>query len=414
MQLQQHSGSHLTYCTNIHPGESWEEVKAQLEAHLPELKSRVSPDEPFGVGLRLSARAAEELLENDRLEKFKRWLTEEDLYVFTMNGFPYGSFHRQRVKDLVYVPDWRTEDRLNYTRMLIKVLTGLLPKGAEGGISTSPISYKRWLVHPTLKNEAFKKGSKNLAILAYELAKLKEDEQKEIHIDIEPEPDCLLENSSETIDFFNTHLLPAGSAFLADEFGIGLSEAKQMIRDHIRVCYDTCHFAVEYENPIEAVRAFNEAGIKIGKTQISAALKVELDQPDVTRNQLAKRLLKFDEPTYLHQVIERRNNGEYKSYSDLPDALPHIVNTEAEEWRIHFHVPIFVDRFDFMQSTREEIVSSLEVLLKETDCRHYEVETYTWEVLPDNLKTDMTSSIERELEWVQKILKEKVVVSKQK
>jgi hypothetical protein len=185
-----------------------------------------------------------------------------------------------------------------------------------------------------------------------------------------------------------------------------------MIRNYIRVCYDTCHFAVEYEDPIETIRAFNEAGIKIGKTQLSAALKVPLNQPEVTRRQIAKRLSKFDEPVYLHQVVERRSEDGYRQYRDLPEALQHIHKPEAVEWRVHFHVPLFADRFDFMRSTRDDIVSSLKILLKETDCRHFEIETYTWEVLPDKLKMDMTSSIEKECIWVLEVLKEKKEIPK--
>ncbi len=400
MRLKNNSDLHLTYCSNIHPGESWEEVREQLEIHLPELKSRIAPDRPLGVGLRLSARAADELLDKDHLSKFKEWLSENGLYVFTMNGFPFGNFHRERVKDLVYAPDWRTADRLEYTRKLIRILADLLPEGIDGGISTSPISYKRWLSQQSLRKKAFRKGSKNLARIAYELAKLEEEEDKEIHIDIEPEPDCLIENSAETIEFYNDYLFPVGSAFLAGEFDVGVDEAREMIRNYIRVCYDTCHFAVEYEEPGEAIKAFNEAGIRIGKTQVSAALKVQLNQPDVSRSRIAKRLSEFDEPTYLHQVVERQKEGGRRQYRDLPDALPNIHNKEAEEWRIHFHVPLFAEEFDFIHSTRDHIVSGLKVLMEETDCRHFEIETYTWEVLPDHLKVDMTSSIEREFEWV--------------
>lgn len=409
MRLQNNSDLHLTYCTNIHPGESWKEVRKQLGTHLPELKSRISPDQPLGVGLRLSARAAEELLEGNSLSQFKEWLSENGLYVFTMNGFPYGSFHRQRVKDLVYAPDWRTDKRLRYTRMLITILAELMPEGMDGGISTSPVSYKRWLTQHTIRQKAYWKGSENLARIAHELSVLKEEENKDIHIDIEPEPDCLLENSSDTIAFFENYLFPKGSALLADEFEIGFEEARNIIRNHIRVCYDTCHFAVEYEDPVEAIRAFNEAGIKIGKTQVSAALKVQLNQSNITRKQIAERLLKYDEPTYLHQVIERQADGGRHQYRDLPKALPDIYKKEAEEWRIHFHVPLFVDKFDFMRSTRDDIISSLKILMEETDCRHFEIETYTWEVLPDNLKVDMTSSIEREFEWVLEVLRENSV-----
>jgi len=400
MRFGTNSDFHLTYCTNIHPGESWQEVREQLEHHLPELKKRISPDRPFGVGLRLSNLAAEELLEGDRLTRFAGWLERQELYVFTLNGFPYGSFHRQRVKDLVYAPDWRTEERLEYTRRLVRILAELLPEGMDGGISTSPVTYKGWVSQSRLREEAFRRGTEHLALIAHDLALLHREEGMDLHIDIEPEPDCLLENTHDTVAFFTRHLFPAGSAFLSDRFGIPVAEAREILRNRIRLCYDTCHFAVEYETPVKAVRALRDAGIRIGKTQVSAALQVRLDRQDATRRQLGRELARFDEPTYLHQVIEQRSSGGLRHYRDLPEALPHIGDPEAEEWRIHFHVPLFADRFELMRSTRGEIGECLEILMNETGCRHYEIETYTWEVLPDELKRDLTSSIEMEFEWV--------------
>lgn len=400
MQLPERPNFHLTYCTNIHPGESWEEIFAQLKAHVPELKNRLAPEQPFGIGLRLSAQAAVQLQEADHLPAFKQWLAEKDLYVYTMNGFPYGSFHRQRVKDQVYAPDWRSEERVEYTVNLARLLAELVPDGMDGGISTSPLSYKLWLDSPPLEEEVFRAASINLARVALEMARILEEHGKELHLDIEPEPDCLLENTEETVRFFNDWLLPAGGTFLADEHGLSRAEAEEMLRNHIRVCYDTCHFAVEYEDPAEAIQRFREEGIRIGKVQLSAALKVQLGASEEERATTASRLQAFEESTYLHQVIERRDDGSLHHYSDLSEALPNINNKAAREWRIHYHVPIFVDSFDSLHSTRDDIIRSLKQFRDNSDCRHFEIETYTWEVLPEELKADVTESIEREYRWV--------------
>src|SRR5438132_878800 len=99
-------GAHLTYCTNIHPGESWSEVRANLERHVVRVKERIAPRERFGIGLRLSAQAARELASPPLMMAFRRWLDAHDLYVFTINAFPYGAFHGTRVKEDVYRPDW--------------------------------------------------------------------------------------------------------------------------------------------------------------------------------------------------------------------------------------------------------------------------------------------------------------------
>lgn len=402
MQLANHPGCHLTYCSNIHPGETWEETFRQLQDHLPELKKRLSPDKPFGVGLRLSAEAAEELIAPGAIKKFKAWLHREDLYVFTMNGFPYGNFHRQRVKDQVYAPDWRTEERVTYTSNLIKIISFLVPEGIDGGISTSPLSYKFWPENHRHQNreEIFRKSSVSLARLAHEMAEVKERTGKEIHLDIEPEPDCLLENSRETIDFFTNSLFPLGGKFLAGEFGYTAEKARQLLKKHIRVCYDTCHFAIEYEDPARAVQALRTSGIKIGKVQISAALKVQPAGTSEGQTAIAARLKKFDEPVYLHQVIERQKDGSLKQYRDLTEALPAIEKGEAEEWRIHFHVPVFIGDFDGVSSTQEDILKSFREFFPADDCRHFEIETYTWEVLPEGLKANILDSIEREYRWV--------------
>ncbi|MEX1268599.1 MAG: metabolite traffic protein EboE [Balneolaceae bacterium] len=403
MQLPNHPGSHLSYCTNIHPGENWSEVFAQLKNHIPGLKHHLSPDQPFGIGLRLSAQAAEDLLEVNRLQVFKKWLKKEDLYVFTINGFPYGSFHGEKVKDDVYKPDWSSKQRYNYTSNLIDILAALLPDGIDGSISTSPITYKYWDDNP---EQVVKKSTVQLAELAQKMAAILKNEGKEIHLDIEPEPDCLLENSRETIDYFQKNLLPEGGTFLMNEFQLSSVEAEKTLLTHIGVCYDTCHFALEYENPAEAIPALMDAGIRIGKTQISAALKVKLNGSESDRKKTAEQLQQFVEPVYLHQVIERQPDGALYQYRDLPDALPEIQKKKAEEWRVHFHVPIFVQEFDGLHSTQDEIVDSLRIILDGNHCRHFEIETYTWDVLPEDLKSDISDSIEREFRWVMDLVKD--------
>ncbi|MFW6157429.1 MAG: metabolite traffic protein EboE [Balneolaceae bacterium] len=406
LQLPEQSGIHLSYCTNIHPGESWNDVFQQLKDNLPALKKRLAPDAPFGIGLRLSAKAAETLLQKEMMDAFRDWLDRENLYVFTMNGFPYGSFHGERVKDRVYKPDWRTEERVQYSIDLAQVLAKLLGEGAEGSISTSPLSYKQWLPDASTRREVLLQSSRNMARVALEMDRIKKETGAELHLDIEPEPDCLIENTDETVSYFNDWLIPEGGRFLEKQSGHSSAEAEQIIRDHIQVCYDTCHFSVEYEEPEEALRRFAKEGIGIGKVQVSAALKVLLGEAH-QREAVKKRLHDFAEDVYLHQVIERRDDGSLHHYPDLPEALPGIENPGAQEWRIHYHVPVFLDHFQELQSTRDDIVRSLDYLKKEQFSNHIEVETYTWSVLPDEMRTNLLSSIERELRWTMQELGEK-------
>jgi sugar phosphate isomerase/epimerase len=398
MQPDSHPGIHLTYCSNIHPGESWEATFRQLKIHVPELKLRLSKNKPFGIGLRLSADAAEQILEPGKLDEFKSWLQKENLYVFTLNGFPYGSFHRERVKDDVYKPDWRTDERYKYTARLIDILAELTPTGSEGSISTSPVSYKYWNESEASKQSVAKKGAIHLAKLAHKMAMINETQNKDIHIDLEPEPDCLIENTPETITFFKNVLIPEGVSHLVSVFGISHEKAEQIIRTHIGVCYDTCHFALEYENPRESLTAFRDTGIRIGKVQVSAALKVTLGN-SIHRKETAEYLHRFVEPVYLHQVLERREDDTIRQYRDLPDALPHIFDEHAREWRVHFHVPVFVDQFDELSSTQDDITLSMKEILSGNYSNHFEIETYTWEVLHSDLKTGLIDSIEREYLW---------------
>lgn len=396
------TGHYLTYCTNIHPGESWAEVFQQLKTYFPPLKQKLFPDQPFGIGLRLSNLASEELLKGNKLQEFKQWLQEQDLYVFTMNGFPYGGFHHQAVKDDVHKPDWTTQERLDYTKRLAYILAEVLPEGMEGGISTSPLSYKPWFSgEETAKvKEAFNTATDHLVSLVETLLQLKDQTGKQIHIDIEPEPDGLLENSKEVIDYYREWLLPAGIKTLQESRGLTKEEARAAVLQHIQLCYDVCHFALAYEKPAEAFAKLKDAGIKIGKIQLSAALKTLLPKDMEARGEIAETLARFAESTYLHQVVERGDDGKLTQYPDLPLALQHIRKPGAVEWRTHFHVPLFTQTYSGLESTQQDIVDVLQILQQEQVTQHLEIETYTWDVLPEDMKKELSESIQRELEWV--------------
>ncbi|MCU0352424.1 MAG: metabolite traffic protein EboE [Cytophagales bacterium] len=403
---------HLTYCTNIHPGETWDEVFQSLREYVPPLKQLLSPAAPLGIGLRLSDQASRVLAKKEEIQAFCNWLTDNGLYVFTMNGFPYGGFHRQRVKDDVHRPDWTTPERRDYTVRLARILAQLPNQSAEAGISTSPLTYRPWHTTEAALNEAITTGCLHLAETVKELATIASETGVTVHLDIEPEPDGLIDHVADTVGFFNQELIPAVTTYLMDGLRIKAENAEELARQHLRLCYDVCHFAVMYENPAEALRTFDAAGIRIGKLQISAALKADLP---ADRTAHAKAFGELAESTYLHQVsasefrIQKRQFGEANSefrirqYPDLPDALPHIHDPALAEWRTHFHVPVFVQDYSLLQSTQADIVETLRVLKSpenEPFTRHLEVETYTWEVLPPALKTNLLASIEREMRWV--------------
>ena len=393
--------THLTYCTNIHAGETWPEVFQSLQAYVPPLKQRLCPQQPFGIGLRLSDQASRILAEPENLLQFKNWLTGNGLYVALINGFPYGGFHGQRVKDDVHRPDWTTPQRRDYTIRLAQILTELLAispfPDLEGGISTSPVSYRPW--HTAEEAErVLETGCLHMAETVAELVRISAEKGKTIHLDIEPEPDGMIDHVQDTIGFFDRKLIPAVTAHLSGNLFVGKEKAEALARTHLQLCYDVCHFAVMYEDPAAAIKAFGENGIAIGRVQLSAALKAALPENPANREPLARAFQDLSESTYLHQVTVR--NSEFKQYRDLPDALPHIHDPGATEWRTHFHVPVFTGNFGLLQSTQNDILEILSLQKRKPFTRHLEVETYTWEVLPDELKMSLPNSIEREMRWV--------------
>jgi len=402
---------HLGYCTNIHAGETWTDHFAALQQAVPDLKKRLSPDSPFGLGLRLSNIASEELEQPEQLVAFQQWLADNGCYVFTMNGFPFGGFHNTVVKDQVHAPDWTTEARVEYTKRLFRILSVLLPvdelgNGIPGGVSTSPLSYRYWFEweQPVARDYVFAQATQNVLEVVAELINLRRQTDRLMHLDLEPEPDGVIETADEFIAWFVDYLLPMGIEQLSEQFSLTDEEAEAAICDHVRLCYDVCHFAVGYERPAEVLDKLKNYGLRVGKVQISAALKAEFPPGSRSTDQLGREAVKkafepFNEPTYLHQVVARTNDNDLLRFRDLPDALAAFDDTHAE-WRAHFHVPLFVQDYGLLQSTQDDIREVLRLQAERAFTSQMEVETYTWDVLPDALKIPLVDSIEREMKWV--------------
>lgn len=374
------SGSHLAYCTNIHPAETWEETFQVLEQFVKPIAAnvRLSHPGPFAIGLRLSDTASQELLQAGHLVEFQRWLDGNDFYVFTINGFPFGQFHGARVKENVYRPDWSDPRRLEYTNRLFDILAPLLPEGVEGSVSTLPGSFKGFIKSPEQEREI----CANLYRCASHIGDLHKRTGKFLHLGLEPEPLGLFENTAETIAFF-------GRLRELDAFN-------ELIPLHIGVNYDTCHFAVEYEEPGPSLTALADHGIRISKIHLSNALKL---QPT---GENRRRLAAFADDVYLHQVIRRTEEGTLVRHADLGPALESTEQeTTDEEWRVHFHIPLHAMPDGGLANTADHI----EGLLRHAEahpafCKHFEMETYTWGVLPDAFKSrTVLEQIEAEYNW---------------
>ncbi len=369
-------GIHLAYCTNVHRGETWAETFAALQTHTLAVRDRVSPGAPFAIGLRLSDRASRELCVSASLDRFQRWLQANDCYVFTINGFPFGQFHDARVKEQVFAPDWTTTERLDYTLRLFRILTELLPDGVAGSVSTLPGSHKSFIRQPGQVRAI----QQNLWHCLDEMHVMEERSGHRLHLGLEPEPFGLIENTPETIAFFEEmQMLRPNDSRLHHSLGIN---------------YDICHFALQYEEPVASLRALSEAGIRISKLHLSSALRVKPEE------RARKALHAFADDVYLHQVVGRSSNGDLVRYSDLPLAL--AAQDECEEWRVHFHVPLYSPPGGQFDNTIEHLFETLDWLsLNPAQCFHLEMETYTWEVLPDELKAaNVVDQLAREYEWM--------------
>ena len=397
------SGVHLTYCSNIHPGETWAEVRANFDQYVVAVRDRLMPGGDFGVGLRLSACAAAELSEPAVLAEFQDFLCRSRMYVFTINGFPYGTFHGTRVKEDVYLPDWRDPERLRYTNQLADLLAALLPEplpgqpAIDGSLSTVPGAYKPALGGP---GDVARMVEHLLHHVAH-LVALRQRTGRLIALALEPEPHCFLETIDEVIAFFARDLHgPVAVLRLAELTGLDPAAAASALREHLGVCLDLCHAAVEFEDAADCIDRLGQAGIVVHKMQISAGLRLPTLDADAI---LA--LKRFDDQVYLHQVVQQGPDG-LKRYADLPAAFASLHGATADlEWRVHFHVPIFLDQLAPFASTQSFIREVLSIQRERPVSTHLEVETYTWGVLPEPFRSGkVDEAVAREQTWVRREL----------
>jgi hypothetical protein len=361
-------------------------------------------DEPLGIGLWLPATAARELRESKGTHDLRHWLEDHALRVFTLNGFPHGDFHRQIVKHRVYQPRWSDLARLNYTRDLIHIMADLLPEDGEGSISTLPIG---WAGDISTRDEHAAAALLHDAVK--EMADIEHWQHKLIHLDLEPEPGCLLQRSGDVVEFFRRHL------FSHPQF--------KLAKRHLRICHDICHAAVMFEDQHDIVRQYDSIGLSIGKVQVSSAVCADFDALDPADRETAfEQLAQFREERYLHQTVVRhsaladtqpRKSDSLKAgsrqptadspptrfFDDLPDAIAEAK--PVGEWRVHFHVPIFLEQIGLLGTSRNAITRCLDLLRDRDDVRHYEVETYAWNVLPESVEVDdLAHGIAKELSWL--------------
>ena len=359
----------LTYCTNIHPGESWADVMANLNGHALAVNAAVSADEKFPLGLRISYQAASEITPAD-IADFRRWCDVHDCYLLTINGFPFGTFHNQPVKEKVYEPDWRSRARVDYTKRLADLAVALSTRTAPLSISTVPVAYK-----PVFSEADWPIVYQHIVEVLQHLQHIHQATGITIRLAFEPEPCCVLETIDETVDFFAQLALP------------------ENLTPFVGICFDACHQAVEFEDPAQCLQKLAQADITIAKVQVSSALRARGDE--------ISALLEFDEPVYLHQAVVRQGADQpLHRFTDLPTLSAFLDRApQPEECRVHFHVPIFIDHLGVCGTTRFFLEQLLPLLSPDIPL---EVETYSFKALPEHLRSGtLEESICRELQWVQ-------------
>ncbi|MFD4035460.1 metabolite traffic protein EboE [Streptomyces sp. NPDC058637] len=367
MRFRHPDGStvHLAYCTNVHPAENLEGVRAQLRDHCEPVRKRLGRDR-IGIGLWLAKDAARALTNDpSELRSLRSELEHRGLEVVTLNGFPYEGFGAQEVKYRVYTPDWTDPERLAHTTDLARLLAALLPDDVtQGTISTLPIAWRTpYATDPTAAGTA----RKALVTLAQRLDALAELTGKSIRIGLEPEPGCTVETTADAI----APLTLVG-------------------HDRIGVCVDTCHLATSFEDPDTALDALEAAGVAVVKAQLSAALHAEHPHLPEVRAALGA----FAEPRFLHQTRTLTAAG-LRGTDDLDEALSGGALPDSTPWRSHFHVPLHAPPAPPLASTLPVLRSVLNRLVggPVPRTRHLEVETYTWQALPAELRPRSRSQL---------------------
>jgi hypothetical protein len=188
-------------------------------------------------------------------------------------------------------------------------------------------------------------------------------------------------------------------AEMLPEIALRSQSSKQAVFHQLALCYDTCHQAVVFEDPVESLATLRRAAVPLGKVQLSAGLVAREPASPACRAAVDA----FDEPRFLHQVRTRQVTGQVIGVDDLPqaDRLP----TDAP-WRIHYHVPIHRELAEDspLSTTRPFLEAFIKALVDEGQpLPHLEVETYTWSVLPASERPSgdagLCTGIAEELAW---------------
>jgi hypothetical protein len=384
----------LGYSTNVHRGETLSEVYRFLGDFTVPIRRRVFGKLPSGLELRFGLAATRALEKPAARERLAAYLEENGLRLFSLNAFPLLDFQARRVKERVYSPDWTERRRVDWTCRLVDILAALLAPGADGSISTLAGTYRPWR-HDRSTLDRIAGGYLEVVEA---LERLEARCGRRIVLAVEPEPDTTLEAAGDVIRFVEDHLLPRAHAAWKRRWPKAQAR-EEVVRRYFTVNLDTCHFSVLFHEPAAALRQLLKAGIGIGKLHITSA--PALRHP--YRARVGYDVLRgMDEPRYLHQFCGADAAGRPvwrgRDLGDLPERLDPRRHPAVAEIRSHFHVPLYLKRWKFLDTTQAETFAALEAALATRATTHFVIETYTWPVLAGEDR--LQNGIFREFRWL--------------
>jgi len=365
----------IGYCTNVYAGEGVSAITSALTSFARPVREALGLAE-MPVGLWVSARTVAALMHvkkgADDRQKLREDLAAAGIRAATINAFPYGDFHGDVVKHRVYAPDWSLPQRADYTRACCLLLHDLLPPGGRGGVSTLPVAWREGFGEGGMQRSGA--ALRSLVSLLHELH---ERSGRMIHVDLEPEPGCVLDSPGDVISYYEQVLLRGVPA-----------QDEARIRRHIRICHDVCHSAVMFVPQADVFAAYAAAGIRIGRVQLSSAPSLDLDGDSAARSRAIEALAAFAEPRWLHQTYALSREGSVEALGDLPEACDRLraANTSVRSVRTHVHVPVHLAGLGTLSSTRSSVDEAIRLAAGHRDDPLMEVETYAWSALPESLR----------------------------
>ena len=380
----------IGYCSNVHPGKNFFEYLEQLKTHSVLVREKLNVDR-MGIGLWFSAATAIQLKSAIDYSRLAEFLDNNGLVAYTLNGFPFGDFHQDVVKHDVYLPTWESKERLDFTKLLADLIDRLLTDqgvNKSGSISTLPLGWPGEHVDESWLRQC----AANLKSLAKFLEQIENKSGNTVRLAIEPEPGCVLHLGEHVVDFFEKYLFD------------GTEAENQLVKKFIGVCHDVCHAAVMFEKQSDLLAKLSSCDIGIYKLQVSAAIEARIDNSNLAQRVNAlDQLARFAEDRYLHQTCIQSSDGINTLIQDLPEALNTIQESDVTGTvRVHYHVPIFLKEFGYLNSTQQQITDCISWFQKNQVNVDVEVETYAWSVLPEEMRGPVLSDgIVDELNWLQ-------------